>query len=63
MSKDKTEDRGQITIRYRFDQQGHVRFIDPCCDEIPVDLFVMVTQAFSEVQKKWNSKIENSKDD
>ena len=54
MSKDKTEDGGQITIRYRFDQQGHVRFIDPCCDEIPVDLFVMVTQAFSEVQKKWN---------
>ena len=57
MSKEKTEDRGQITIRYRFDQQGYVRFIDPCCDEIPVDLFVMVTQAFSEVQKKWNSKI------
>lgn len=58
-----SDERGEIVIRFRLDNDKHVRFIDPCCDEIPVDLFLMVTQAFSEIQKKWNSEIDKSKND
>lgn len=58
-----SDERGEIVIRFKFDNDEHVKFIDPCCDEMPVDLFLMVTQAFSEIQKKWNSKIDKCKND
>lgn len=53
------KDRKNLLIRYIINEEGLVTFIDPCCDEIPVDLFAKVMKALVDVQKDWNSRIEN----
>ena len=59
MRKKKIDDRKQLLIRYKIDEKGHVSFIDPCCDEIPASLFGKVMTALSNVEKDWNSRIDN----
>lgn len=60
MSKKKTaDDRKQLLIRYKIDEEGCVSFIDPCCDEIPVLLFGKVMEAISNVEKEWNARRRN----
>ena len=53
--KKKDDDRKQLLIRYKIDQDGKVSFIDPCCDEIPMGLFGKVMQAFANIEKEWNN--------
>jgi hypothetical protein len=55
--KKPTDDRMQFLMRYRIDHKGGVSFFDPCCDEIPTELFGEIMKAFSHIQKKWNSAI------
>lgn len=57
-SKKAIDDRKSLLIRYRINEKGLVTFIDPCCDEIPVDLFAKVMKALADVQNDWNSKVE-----
>lgn len=60
MSKKKNpDDRKQLLIRYKIDVKGCVSFVDPCCDEIPVDLFCKIMEALSTVEKDWNNNITN----
>lgn len=54
--KKPTDDRKQLLIRYRINENGCVSFIDPCCDEIPSCLFGKLMQAISNVEKEWNSQ-------
>lgn len=49
-------------IRYKIDKEGHVSFIDPRCDEIPVLLFSKAMKALSDVEKEWNAEIDNKID-
>lgn len=58
MRKKKQEDRKQLLMRYRIDDKGRVSFIDPCCDDIPAELFGNVMSAFSEIEKKWNEGVD-----
>lgn len=59
MAKKKTtDDRKQLLIRYRIDENDKVSFIDPCCDDIPAILFCNVMKALSDVEKDWNDKIQ-----
>lgn len=62
MNKKKNkDDRKVLTLRYRMDINNHVSFIDPCCDEIPTQLFGQLMSAISDVQYKWNRDIDNIK--
>ena len=60
--KKKQDDRKQLLIRYKIDEKGHVSFIDPCCDEIPVVLFGKIMEAISNVEQEWNCRIANKVD-
>lgn len=51
------DDRKQLLIRYRIDENGKVSFIDPCCDDMPARLFCNIIEAISDVEKKWNGQI------
>ena len=63
MSKKRfTDDRKQLLIRYKIDEKGCVSFIDPCCDEIPICLFVKIMEAISNVEQEWNCRIANKVD-
>lgn len=55
--KKNIDDRKQLLIRFRIDENGKVNFIDPCCDDMPVTLFIKVMEAVSNVEQKWNEKI------
>lgn len=55
--KKNTDDRKQLLIRFRIDENGKVSFIDPCCDDMPAILFCKVMEAVSNVEKEWNDKI------
>lgn len=57
--KKKADDRKQLLIRYKINDEGRVSFIDPCCDEIPACLFGQIMKAISDVEKEWNNKIGN----
>ena len=46
--KEKIDDRKQLLIRYRIDENGRVSFIDPCCDEIPISLFGQIMESQNE---------------
>ena len=60
MSRKKNiDDRKQLLIRYRINENGCVSFIDPCCDEIPARLFGKIMEAVSNVEKGWNTRREN----
>lgn len=48
------DNRKELKIRYKFDDNGYLHFIDPCCDEIPASLFSEILSALNEVQKKYN---------
>lgn len=48
------DDRKEFIIRYKIDGKGRVSFIDPCCDDIPVALFMKIIEALSNVQNEWN---------
>lgn len=64
MNKKKQPDnRKSLLIRYKIDEKGLVNFIDPCCDEIPAELFGKVMVALSDVQKKWNKEVTNKDSD
>lgn len=54
-----TDNRRQFLIRYRIDDKGGISFIDPCCDEIPALLFGKIIEAISNVEKEWNSRMDN----
>nr|DAI04061.1 MAG TPA: hypothetical protein [Caudoviricetes sp.] len=54
--KKKADDRKQLLIRYKIDGNGCVSFIDPCCDEIPAQLFGKIMEAISNVEKEWNTR-------
>lgn len=54
--KKKTDDRKQLLIRFRIDENSKVSFIDPCCDDMPAILFCKVMEAVSNVEKEWNNK-------
>lgn len=56
-----TDDRKKLQIRYRIDKEGKVSFIDPCCDDMPANLFCKVMEAVSNVEKEWNNKISSKK--
>lgn len=58
----KKDDRKCLLIRYKIDKEGHVSFIDPRCDEIPVLLFSKAMKALSDVEKEWNAEIDNKID-
>lgn len=57
--KKPTDDRTQLLIRYRINENGCVSFIDPCCDEIPARLFGKLMEAITNVEKEWNTRREN----
>lgn len=59
--KKKNDDRKELLIRYRIDDDGKVSFIDPCVDEIPAMLFGSVMEKISEAQKEWNESIKTKK--
>lgn len=60
MSKKKiVDDRKQLLLRYRIDEQGCVSFIDPRCDEIPARLFGEIMKSFSSIEEEWNKRITN----
>ena len=54
-----TDNRRQFLIRYRIDDKGRISFIDPCCHEIPALLFGKIIEAISNVEKEWNSRMDN----
>ena len=54
--KKNTDDRKQLLIRFRIDENGKVSFIDPCCDDMPAILFCKVMEAVSNVEKEWNNR-------
>lgn len=54
-----TDNRRQFLIRYRIDDKGRISFIAPCCDEIPALLFGKIIEAISNVEKEWNSRMDN----
>ena len=54
MSKKKKDDRREFLIRYRIREDRTVKFIDPCCDEIPIRLFFKVMEAIGKVETEWN---------
>lgn len=54
LGKKKTDDRKQLLIRYRLDENDKVSFIDPCCEDIPTILFFKVMEALSIVEREWN---------
>ena len=60
-NKKNKDDRKVLTLRYRMDINNHVSFVDPCCDEIPAQLFGQLMIAISDVQYKWNRDIDNIK--
>lgn len=53
--------RKQLLIRYSIDKEGKVSFIDPCCDDMPANLFCNVMKAFADVEREWNDKIQPKK--
>lgn len=57
--KKKVDDRKQLLIRYKIDDNGCVSFMDPYCDNIPVCLFSQIMKAISDVEKEWNCKMTN----
>ena len=58
MAKKKSvDDRRQLLIRFRIDENGKVSFIDPCCDDMPAILFCNVMKAFADIEREWNDKI------
>ena len=60
MSRKKNiDDRKQLLIRYRINENGCVSFIDPCCDEIPARHFGKIIEAVSNVEKEWTTRREN----
>lgn len=54
MAKKKNDDRRELLIRFRMNEKNQVKFIDPCCDEMPALLFAKVMKAISEVEEEWN---------
>lgn len=50
----------ELKIRYKFDDNGCINFIDPCCDEIPAHLFCHILSALNNVQKEYNESIVNN---
>lgn len=61
MSKKKQDNRKQLTIRYKIDENRCVSFIDPYCEGMPFKLFHMVVKAISDVEQKWNSEVTNKR--
>lgn len=57
--KKNTDDRKQLLIQFRIDENGYVSFIDPCCDDIPALLFGKVMEAISNVEQEWNTRKKN----
>nr|DAU85852.1 MAG TPA: hypothetical protein [Caudoviricetes sp.] len=55
--KKNTDDRKQLLIRFRIDENGKVSFIDPYSDYLPAHLFFKVMEALSSIEKEWNNKI------
>lgn len=55
MKKSK-DDRKEFKIRYRISEDGIVNFIDPCCDDIPAELFMNLLSAIAKVEISWNIK-------
>lgn len=55
--------RKELKIKYKFDDNGCFHFIDPCCDEIPASLFCDILSALNKVQKEYNKSIVNNKKD
>lgn len=57
MSKKKNKDnRKVLTLRYLINENDHVSFVDPCCDEIPARLFGLLMEAISNVERRWNNR-------
>ena len=57
MAKKKNiDDRKQFLIRFRIDENSKVSFVDPCCDDMPANLFCKVMEAISNVEKEWNNR-------
>jgi|GEM_PF-1250173 hypothetical protein len=54
LGKKKTDDRKQLLIRYRLDENDKVSFTHPCCEDIPARLFFKVMEALSIVEREWN---------
>jgi hypothetical protein len=54
LGKNKTDDRKQLLIRYRLDENDKVSFIDPCCEDLPAILFFKIMEALSIVEREWN---------
>ena len=55
--KKKKDDRSELLIRFRIDNDNKVHFIDPCCDTIPAMLFCLVMKKISEAEKEWNNQV------
>jgi hypothetical protein len=47
-----------LSVRYRIDEKGNVCFYNPSCDEMPLTLFCMITEALTNVEKAWNERKE-----
>lgn len=54
--------RKELKIIYKFDDNGCLHFIAPCSDEIPVSLFCDILSALNKVQKQYNKKIVYSRE-
>lgn len=61
IKREDIDDRRQLLIRPRIDENGKVRFIDPCCEYMPGNLFHKVIEATSNIEKEWNDKISTKK--
>lgn len=58
MEKSNTNEVKSLSVQYRIDEKGNVCFYNPSCDEMPLTLFCMITEALTNVEKAWNERKE-----
>ena len=63
MNQPKKDDRRNFLIRYRIKEDLTVSFIEPCCDDIPVKLFMKVMKAIGKIETEWNNNIRKKQND
>ena len=59
IKKKSNENRKEIKIRYIFDNDGKIKFIDPCSDELPLYLFLKIIDSLTKIQNEYNNGILN----
>ena len=49
--------RKEIKIRYVFNEESKIMFVDPCCDGMPLDLWNKIISQIVKIQDEYNANI------